>query len=156
MKKFAGIALSIVLAGALYAQGFGPGGFPPPPGPGLVGGLPLQGLLEELDLTPAQQQQVKQILDANQSGLRSAQLAELKARKALDDAIANDPVDQAAIGVDAAALGTALGQLAIARAGIEAQISAVLTSAQKQKLAEERQRADERLTELIERLSASS
>jgi Spy/CpxP family protein refolding chaperone len=155
MKKFAGVALSMLLAGVSYAQGFGPGGFPPS-GPGFEGGLPLPGLLEELDLTAAQQQQVKQILNANQSGLRSAQLAELKARKALDDAVAANPVDQAAISVDAAALGAALGQLAIVRAEIESQVSAVLTSTQKQKLAEERQRADERLTKLIERLSASS
>lgn len=63
MKKFVGIALSMVLAGALHAQGFGPGGFPPP-GPGLGVGLPLRGLLEELDSTAAQQQQVKQILGA--------------------------------------------------------------------------------------------
>jgi hypothetical protein len=62
MKKFVGIALSMVLAGTLHAQGFGPSGFPgfPPPEPGLGGGLPLQ----ELDLTPAQEQQVKQILGA--------------------------------------------------------------------------------------------
>jgi Spy/CpxP family protein refolding chaperone len=155
MKKFAGIALSMILVVASYAQGFGPGGFPPP-GPGFGGGLPLQGLLEELDLTPAQQQQVRQILDANQSGMRSAQLAGLKAQKALDDAVTANPGDQATISVDAAALGAALGQLAITRAEIESQVSAILTSTQKQKLAEERQRLDDRLTKLIERLSTSS
>jgi Spy/CpxP family protein refolding chaperone len=154
MKKFVGIALSMVLAGALHAQGFGPGGFPgfPPPEPGLGGGLPLQ----ELDLTPAQEQQIKQILGANQSALRSAELAVLKAQKTLEDTVAADPSDQTAIGADAAALGSALGQLAVARAGVESQVSAILTTDQKQKLAQERQRSGDRLNRLIERLSASN
>jgi Spy/CpxP family protein refolding chaperone len=121
-----------------------------------VGGPPLQGLLEELDLTAAQQQQVKQILDANQSALRSVQLAVLEAQKTLDDAVAVDPGDQTAISADAAALGSALGQLAVARANVEVQVSAILTAAQKQKLVEERQRLDDRLTKLIQRLSTSS
>ena len=155
MKKFIGIALSMILAGALHAQGFGPGGFPPS-GPGLEGGPPLQGLLDELDLTAAQQQQVKQIFDANQSALRSVQLAVLEAQKTLDDAVASDPGDQTAISADAAALGSALGQLAVARANVEVQVSAILTAAQKQKLVEERQRLDDRLTKLIQRLSTSS
>ena len=155
MKKFIGITLSMVVAGSLYAQGFGPGGFPPP-GPGLGGGLPLQGLLEELDLTAAQQQQVQQIVDASQSAMRSAQLAVLEAQKALDDAVAADPNDQTTISTDAATLGSALGQLAVTRAKVESQVSAILTAAQKQVLAEERQRLDDHLTKLIQRLSASS
>lgn len=109
----------MVLAGALHAQGFGPGGFPPPE-PGLGGGPPLQGVLEELDLTAAQQQQVKQILDANQSALRSAQVAVLEAQKALDDAVAADPADQTTISADATTLGSALGQLAVTRGKTEA------------------------------------
>jgi Spy/CpxP family protein refolding chaperone len=81
----------------------------------------------------------------------------LEAQKALDDAVAANPNDQTTISADAAALGSALGQLAVARAEVEAQVSAIiLTAAQEQKLVEERQRLDDRLTKLIQRLSASS
>jgi len=155
MKKYIGIVLSMVLAGAVHAQGFSPGDFPGP-GPGWGGGLPLQGLLEDLDLTATQQQQVKQILDANKTALRSAQLAVLEAQKALDDAVASNSSSQTTISAAGATLGSALSQLAVARAKVEAQISAILTAAQKQTLVEERQRLDDRLAKLIQRLSASN
>ena len=82
------LALALVALGApLAAQGRGPGFGPGAKGPGL----------RHLNLTAAQQTQVKAIRDQHQAALQAKVEAAQAARKALHDAMANATTDAATL-----------------------------------------------------------
>jgi len=92
-------------------------------------------MTRQLNLTDAQAQQVKQVLDARQSQI-SAQFQSLKsAREALHQAVLASPVNEGAIRNAAAALGQAEGDAALLHAQVHAQIVPLLTPDQQQKFA---------------------
>jgi len=156
MTRFRALTLTAVLAGLLaggvaFAQGpgagrrGGPGGFggPGPGGRGGPGGLPLQAL----NLTEAQQDQVKQLVQ--QSRAQNQSVAE-QLRSAMDaqrKAVETIPVDEGLIRSTTQALVEAQTEMAIQQARLQGEIFALLTpdqQAQAKKLqAERNQRAQQ-------------
>ena len=88
----------------------------------------------KLGLSDAQSQQVRQVLEAQQSQLQAAFAAVKSARQALRTASEAATVDEGAIRAAAQTLGQAEGDLASLHARIHAQIVPLLTADQKQKL----------------------
>ena len=145
MKKV-GLGMGAVLLGlsavaAASAQGQG-GGQPPvggrrggpggPGGPMGAIGIPLQ----RLDLTDAQREQVKGIMESHQAELRTLGEKAMTARRALDQAVTAETVDEGAIRARAADVAAIESDLAVARARIHADVFQILTSEQKTKLKE--------------------
>jgi len=92
-------------------------------------------MAQRLNLTDAQTQQVRQILDSRQAQM-TAQLQALKsARQALHQATMATPVDEGAIRNAAQALAQAEGDAALLHAQIHAQILPLLNADQQQKFA---------------------
>ncbi len=91
-------------------------------------------LTQKLSLSDAQSQQVRQILEAQQSQIQTDMAALKTARQALRTATQADSVDEGAIRAAAQALGQAEGDLAYLHARIRAQIVPILNADQKQKL----------------------
>jgi Spy/CpxP family protein refolding chaperone len=155
MTRFRALTLTAVLAGLLaggvaFAQGPGAGrrggpgfGGPGPGGRGGPGGLPLQAL----NLTEAQQDQVKQLVQ--QSRAQSQNVGE-QLRSAMDaqrKAVETIPVDEGLIRSTTQALVEAQTEMAIQQARLQSEIFALLTpdqQAQAKKLqAERNQRAQQ-------------
>jgi len=92
-------------------------------------------MAQRLNLTDAQVQQVRQILDARHDQMK-AQLQALRgARQALHQATLAVPVDEGAIRNAAQALAQAEGDAALMRAQVHAQIVPLLDADQQQKFA---------------------
>jgi len=129
------LALAAVLAGgavAAWAHGSGMR-------------WPLHGLLSGLDLSDAQQDQVKAMLrDARP---RLAPLADEagRARRALFAAVTAPTYDEAAVRAAADALGRAAGAVAAGGAQLQAQVRGILTPEQQAKLDEALRRMTERM-----------
>lgn len=92
-------------------------------------------LTRHLNLTDAQSQQVKQVLDAHQTEIAAQMQAVKSARETLRQATLASPPDETAIRNAATALGQAAGNAAVLRAQVHAQIVPLLTSDQQQKFA---------------------
>ena len=107
----------------------GPGnGMPPRMGPAGGPGLGLRGLFR-LDLTQEQLAAIKEIQADQQQAMESLRTAVQEARQALQQAVVAGDDDEA-IRSAATALGQAMGDAAIARAGVVKAIKAVLTEEQ--------------------------
>lgn len=92
-------------------------------------------MAQRLNLTDAQSQQIRQILDSRQAQM-AAQFQTLKsARQALHQATITTPVNEGAIRNAAQALAQAEGDAALLHAQIRAQILPLLNSDQQQKFA---------------------
>jgi protein CpxP len=118
-------------------RGMGPGG---PGGPG--GGLLA---LRRLDLTDAQKQQVKTILDSHKEEARALGDKIRKAHVALDAAIAGATFDEATVRTRAAELAAVEADEAVARARGYAEVYQILTTEQQTKLKEIQGRMQERM-----------
>ncbi|MBV9299442.1 MAG: Spy/CpxP family protein refolding chaperone [Verrucomicrobia bacterium] len=106
----------------------------------------------ELNLTEAQKVQIKSIRQDMKSKTHPALAAVLKAKlKLQQDIDANS--EQALIAADASALATAESQFASVRAMELGQIKVLLTDEQKTTLQNLRQKREERMQEMINRLS---
>jgi Spy/CpxP family protein refolding chaperone len=103
----------------------GPGG--PMRGPGGPLGFPIQAL----DLSEAQRQQVREILDANQEALRPLHERAFAAHQALEAAIMADAVDEATIRARSAEVAAVEADVAVARAGLVSKVFQILTPEQK-------------------------
>ena len=105
-------------------------------GRGMMGGP--QGLaierLGQLNLTDAQRSSIADLLKQEQSSLATALASRRQARQALDAAITTLPLDQGLLQSTTAALSAIDAQIAQARAQTEAQIFALLGSAQQQQV----------------------
>jgi protein CpxP len=106
-----------------------------------------------LNLTDAQKQQVHQIMQSNKPALRAARLQELTAAKAVDEAVASDPNNEASIRAASVALARARTELTVQRARVYAQISKVLTPDQLQQLTQRKEKKAQWRQKQIDRLS---
>jgi Spy/CpxP family protein refolding chaperone len=153
MTRFRALTLTVVLAGLMaggvaFAQGQGPGrrgpdGFRGPGGPGGPGGAGMP--LQALNLSAAQQDQIKQLTEQfrqqNQDIAERLRTAMEAQRKAVDTM----PVDEGLIRSTTQALVEAETDMAIQRARLQSEIFALLTpdqQTQAQKLQADR---DERM-----------
>ena len=118
----------------------GPDGFGGPGrgrgGPGGPGG-PLAGLpLRELNLTDAQREQVKQIVDARQQEMRAIGERAMAAREALHAATTAPSFDEGLIRAKAAEAAAIEADMAVSRARIFADVFQLLTPQQQAKVKE--------------------
>ena len=152
MTRFRALTLTAVLAGLLaggvaFAQGQGagrrggPGGFGGPGGPGGPGGLPLQAL----NLTEAQQDQIKQLTQQSRQQNQNVGEQLRSAMEAQRKAVETIPVDEGLIRSTTQTLVDAQTEMAIHQARLRSEIFTLLTpdqQAQVRKLqAERNQRA---------------
>ena len=129
-------------------RGPGPGfGGPPPGGPGMPGmrGGPMMGL-RGLDLTEAQQGQVKSIVDSHQAEFRAVNQKIGEARQAMRALLDADQIDESAIRAKSAEAAAAEADAAILQAKIRQEVFGILTAEQLQKAKENgpRQRRGQR------------
>ena len=118
----------------------GPDGFGGPGrgrgGPGGPGG-PLAGLpLRELNLTDAQREQVKQIVDSRQQESRAIGERAMAAREALHAATTSPSFDEGLIRAKAADVAAIEADMAVSRARIFADVFQILTPEQQAKVKE--------------------
>ena len=113
----------------------GPGG---PFGPG---GLALRGL----DLTDAQREQVKAIMESHRDEQKAIGDRMQAARKALHEAIAADTFDETAVRAKAAEIGAVEADAAVLQARIKSGIFAILTPEQVKKAKELRSQMENRM-----------
>ena len=153
MTRFRALTLTAVLAGLLaggvaFAQGpgagrrGGPGGFGGPGGPGGPGGLPLQAL----NLTEAQQDQVKQLVQQFRAQNQNVGEQLRRAMEAQRKAVETIPVDEGLIRSTTQALVEAQTEMAIQQARLQGEIFALLTpdqQAQARKLQAERNQREQ-------------
>jgi protein CpxP len=119
----------------------GPGMRGGPGGPGGMAGLPLR----ELDLTDAQREQVKAVIESHRDDQKAIGDRMMTVRKALHDAIAADTFDEAAIRAAAAQVGAVDADAAVLQARIRAEITALLTPEQVKKAKELRLEMENRV-----------
>lgn len=160
-KRIILTALIALLAGGFALaqpdRGFrGPGrGHGPGPGPDGGPGFMLERLVDRLDLTVAQEDQIRDMMQAHREANRSTHEAMVEARRALHEATVAPSVDEAALRQLAADIGTLQGDLAVARAQLWQQVRGVLTPEQATELdalmARHRERMEERREERSER-----
>ncbi|MCP3982498.1 MAG: Spy/CpxP family protein refolding chaperone [bacterium] len=133
---------SVVTTAALAApqgRGFGPGGGRGPGGPD---GERLGRVMEQLDLTDTQREQVTEIFESRRETLRGAIESQREAREALMQQIHADDFSEAAIREAAWRLAELEADAAVARGRAFQEIRQVLTAAQLEEL--EQLRADMR------------
>jgi Spy/CpxP family protein refolding chaperone len=111
---------------------------------------------EKLNLTDQQKEQIKGFRADNKASRRGAMLNFLTAEKALQDAIFNNPNDEAKISSLAASVSSARTQLTIQRTKFQAQVAGILTPEQRQTWDEMHKKRMDRLQKRIDRLSQQS
>jgi len=110
----------------------GPGGFRGPGGPmGALGPV-----IAHLDLTDAQKDQVKGIMDSHRDELKGVGDRAMTARQALQSAVVADVLNEGLIRARAAELATVESDLAVAHARIYADVFRILTPEQQAKAKE--------------------
>ena len=110
----------------------GPGGRMGGPGGPMAIGIPLN----RLDLTDAQRDQVKSVMDSHQTELRPLGEKAMTARRALERAVTSDTVDEGTIRARAADLAAFESDVAVVRARVHADVLQILTPAQRSTLKE--------------------
>jgi periplasmic protein CpxP/Spy len=119
-----------------------------PGGPGGRGGGPFGMLgpeLRALDLTDAQREQVRAVMESHRDEQKAVGDRMMAARKALDDAIAADTIDEAAIRAKALELGAVEADAAVMRAKVRAAVFALLTPEQVKKAKELRAEMEQQM-----------
>lgn len=109
-----------------------------------------------LNLTDAQRQQLKQMLQNARSANKSLMVNLVNAQKALHEAIAKNPNDETTIRSLSATVGSARTELTVARAKIRSQLVAILTPEQKEKLAQLDQKREDRFQKRLDRLNGTN
>ena len=140
-------AAALLMSVAALGQHGGPGGHRGPGGPGMHGpGGPGGDLLghfsRELNLTDAQQTQVKQLVDAFQAGSKALHEQLMKAGPGGGgpfEGLKDGAFDEAAVRAAAQARANLHVELEVSHARLMSQIYALLTPEQKAKVAELRQ-----------------
>jgi periplasmic protein CpxP/Spy len=112
-----------------------------------------QQALKQLNLTDAQRQQVREILQSSQLDFRAVMRNCLAARKELKDAIRANPDDEDTIRARSAQVGSAMTEVTVKRAQLRSQITKVLTPGQQQQWNQFEQKQEDRLQERINQLS---
>ena len=111
----------------------GPGGPGMRGGPGGGPGGMFGPELRALELTDAQREQVKAIMESHREGQKAEREKMMTARKALHDAIAADAFDEAAIRAAAGAVAALDADAAVLQARVHAEVFAILTPEQAKK-----------------------
>ena len=125
-----------------FSGRMGPGG---PGGPGRGGpGGPMM-LLRGLDLTDAQKDQVKSIMQGHQDERKALGDRARTAHQALQAAITAETVDEALIRQRSADVAAVDADMAVAEARIHAEVWQILTAEQKAKAKEFQAKAQERM-----------
>jgi periplasmic protein CpxP/Spy len=109
-------------------QGTGPG---PRRGPGPGGPLADLGL-RGIELTDAQREQLKGIMESHRPEMQKAGEAVRDAHRSLAEATQAQPVNEDAIRAAATAVGTATGNDAVLRAKLRSEVFAILTAEQQE------------------------
>src|SRR5262249_31789408 len=130
----------------------GPGG---PGGPGGLGGPGGFGgpfpMLRQLDLSDAQQEQGKGILDANKEASQAIHQRLAAAHKAQADAIEAQPTDEGLIRAKSSDLAAIEADAAVLRAKVQSAIFQVLTPEQQEKAKALKAEREKRMSEFRER-----
>jgi len=126
----------------MMGQG-GPGMRGGPGGPFGMAGLPLR----ELELTDAQREQVRTIMESHSADRKAVGDKMIAARKALHEAIAAESLDEAAIRAAAAEVGAAEADAAVLQAKIHGEVFAILTPEQVKRAKELRSEMENRMKE---------
>ena len=148
MKNKMLVLLGILLAVAVgRAQEAGRGFMGCGPGTGLN-----PAILDDLDLTQTQQEQVRALFKSNRQAFQSAMKTVFSARLALEQAVAANPADDAAVRTRSTELGSAETELTSLEAKVRSQIVALLTTEQKQKLDQIEQEHWKHLQRMLDRM----
>jgi len=144
--------VAMLSAGAvsLVAQA-GPGRGARPFGPGGRGGFAAGFALGQLDLSDAQKQQVRDIMQRDREQMRSTMQRMDQAMQAQRAAIEQVPVNEQAVRAAAAQVATVQADLAVAQARVHADIWNILTPEQQTKAKELEQQAQTRARERQQR-----
>jgi Spy/CpxP family protein refolding chaperone len=151
------LVAALVTGGAfVYAQDAGPSG-PRGRGPGFGVRGPQAGLsLRALDLTEAQQEQVRQLSQQNREQMRALMDRMRAAQEARRQAVEAIPFNESQVRAAMRELAEIEADLAVAEARLQSDIYALLTAEQQQRLktmrAEREARAKERQQQLQQRL----
>jgi Spy/CpxP family protein refolding chaperone len=143
------LVAAVVTGGALvYAQDPGPGGLRGR-GPGFGPGRPLAGLaLRGLDLTDAQQEQVRQLSRQSREQMRALMDRMRAAQEARRQAVEAIPFNESQVRAAMKELAEIEADLAVAEARLQSDVYALLTAEQQQRLqqmrAERQTRAKQR------------
>jgi periplasmic protein CpxP/Spy len=133
MNRFQGTVAGVLIAGVLaggvaFAQGPRGGG---PGGPGRGGRMGAPGMaLRQLNLTDAQEEQIRGIRERERADVQQAQDALRKAFDAQRDAIEAVPVNEGLVRQTTQALADAQTELALQQARVFNEVWSVLTPAQ--------------------------
>jgi Spy/CpxP family protein refolding chaperone len=151
------LVATVLLVGTAHVSAQGPGGGRPGMGrghfgPGGFGAFNPRGLgLEGANLTDAQRDQVRAVINGHRDELRSLFDQVAQARRALAASVDRGQVDEAA----ANQVGTATAALALAQARIRADVLQVLTPEQREAMQKRRDARAERMAERTERRRSS-
>jgi Spy/CpxP family protein refolding chaperone len=153
-----GVSAKMGSRGQDPVQGTGPGGQGMmgrgmgmrggPGGMGGPGGGPLGFLgpgARELNLTDAQREKIRTIVQSHQEEMKAVGDRMAAARKALDDAITADTFDEAAIRAKASEVASVEGDAAVLRAKVHQEAWPVLTPEQQQKAKELKSQMPQRM-----------
>lgn len=156
-RRWGVAAAAVVLVGALsavgYAQqgqgqgrGFGPRGR----GMGPMGRLGIAA--GQLDLTDAQRQQIRGIVENHRQEMQQLGERTRTARQALRQATETEPFNENAVRTASAGLSEVMADGAVLRAKVRAEVMQVLTPEQRAKAAELKARAAERQEQRKQRM----
>ena len=151
------LVAAVVASGALaHAQGPEPGGLRGR-GPGVGPGRPPAGLaLRGLDLTDAQQEQVRQLSQQSREQMRALMERMRTAQEARRQAVEAIPFNESQVRAAMRDLAEIEADLAVAEARLQSDVYALLTAEQQQRLqqmrAERQARAKQRQEQLQQRL----
>ena len=142
------------VTGVVHAQGprgsgerMGPGRAPGGPGLSMLRELGLR----QLDLSDAQQEQVRGILQAHQASFREVGERQQAAQRNLHEAIGASSFDEAAIRARSAEVAAVQADSAVLRGKVRTEVWSILTGEQQQSAAEQKAKAAERFEQRRQR-----
>lgn len=147
MSKRAFIAaglVAILAGGSAVALAQGPGGRRGPGGPGMRGPAAFLNL-RGLDLTEAQRDQVRAIMESHKAEFDQVRSRSRDAHRAFAEAARAESIDEAALRTRSADVAAAMADEAILQAKVRGEMLNVLTAEQKQKLQEQRAARQQRM-----------
>lgn len=156
----AGLALVMGTTTAIGARQQGPGGFGPgggfgrrgPGGPGGFGPGGLVAGLRGLDLSEAQREQVKGIMESHKAEFEAQAQKLGPAHAALRDVITAETLDETAIRQRASELAAVEAEGAVLQARVHSQVWALLTPEQQQKARDVKALQAQRRSEMRQRM----
>jgi protein CpxP len=100
--------------------------------------------LRGIELTDAQREQVRAIMDAHRAEFDEAGTKLREAHRAFAEAVDTTPVDEATVRARSAAIATAMADEAILRAKARSEVQAILTPEQQEQLQQRRAEMEKR------------